>query len=135
MNTVIELPTSLPQPEVSENAGFGLPTKAGTDDIEKLTSAIARLETDLVTEREDRREKEFIFVAAIAFLGSVICFRLLDNTILSIILFLFELVILTGLATRMGVDWAVRGCGWLTHVVSEHFSKSGSSGGGDKPAA
>lgn len=123
MNTETESLASRPQSELPISAGFGVPENPGTDDIEKLTSAIARLETDLVAEREDRREKEFIFVAAIAFLGSVICFKLLDDTILSILLFLFELVILTGLATRMGVDWAVRGIGWLTHVVSEHFGK------------
>lgn len=130
MNIEIESPAPRQLPEVSVSAGFGVPENAGTDDIEKLTSAIARLETDLIAEREDRREKEFIFIAAIAFLSSVICFKLLDNTMMSIILFLFELVILTGLATRMGVDWAVRGIGWLTYVVSERFRKDTKT---DKP--
>jgi len=123
MSTETESPASPPRPDLSTSAGFGLPDKGGAAEVQQLTAAIARLETDLVAEREDRREKEFIFVAALAFLGSVICFKLLDNTILSIVLFLFELIILTGLVNRMGVDWAVRGIGWLTHVVTEHFQK------------
>lgn len=123
MSTEIESPAPNRDIEAGQNIGFGLPQKSGTGDIEKLTDAIAKLETDLVAEREDRREKEFIFVAVIAFFASVICFKLLDNTILSICLFLFELVILTGLANRMGVDWAVRGIGWLTHILSKRLDK------------
>lgn len=102
---------------------FGLPQKSGTTDHDKLTALIAQLETTLVAEREDRREKEFIYIAAIAFLSTVICFKLLDNTAISIVLFLFELIILAGLAQRMGVDWAVRGLGWLAHVISKKLDK------------
>ncbi|MGE7369756.1 hypothetical protein ACQKKX_11935 [Neorhizobium sp. NPDC001467] len=122
MNTEIEQPgaeEAIPK----RPTAFGLPQKSGTTDHEKLTAAIAQLETELVAEREDRREKEFIYIAAIAFLASVICFKLLEDTALSIFLFLFELIILTGLARRMGIDWAVRGLGWLAHIISKKFDK------------
>jgi len=135
MSIETESPSAPPQPKAAPpiSAGFGLPEKPGTPDVQKLTDAIAQLETTLLSEREAWREKEFIFIAAIAFLGSVICFKLLDNTLLSIMLFLFELIILTGLANRMGVDWAVRGIGWLTHIISERFSKNSKSDGGGTP--
>ncbi|WP_425963767.1 hypothetical protein [Rhizobium nepotum] len=123
MNTEIEPPGTDNTQKPRTTTGFDLPQKSGTTDHDKLTAAIAQLETALVSEREDRREKEFIFVAAIAFLASVICFKLLDNTALSIFLFLFELIILAGLANRMGVDWAVRGLGWLAHVISSRWEK------------
>ncbi len=124
MSTEPEPPaTEEPRP-AGGRAAFVLPQKSGSTDHDKLTALIAQLETDLIAEREDRREKEFIFIAALSFLASVICFKLLEDTALSLILFLFELIVLAGLAKRMGVDWAVRGLGWLAHIISRRLDPS-----------
>lgn len=111
-------------PPLKQDVSFDLPTTAADEDLGILAANIARLETDLAKEREDRKEKEFIYIGAIAFLASVLAFKVLDNTILSMLMFLFELIILAGLAKRMGVDWAVQGIGWLSHLISKRFESS-----------
>jgi hypothetical protein len=113
-----------PQIGETNEVSFDVPGLAEPADTRTLSANIAKLETDLANEREDRREKEFIYIAIIALLGAAILYKFLDNVIVWMSLFLFIIVIITGLASRMGVDWAVTSFGWLRHTIAGHFGKN-----------
>lgn len=122
MNTQTGSQASNPQPEAKDDLVFGLPAEADSASVKKLTGALAQVETTLLAEREAWKEKEFLYIAALALLGSVIFFKLLDGSYLSIILVaIFECILLFGLAKRLGVDWAEQMYGWLVHLLGDRL--------------
>jgi hypothetical protein len=84
-----------------------------------MAANIARLENDLSQEKNERLEERFIYVTIIAFLVDPLIYLAVKHPVVFLLLFLFQLVVLGGLAKRWGVDWAVTGLGWLAHQVTK----------------
>lgn len=93
---------------------------------DKLMENIYRLETDLDSEREERREERFRWVLLSTVLLNVTTYVAIENFWAWLLLFLLQLIGLLGYAQNQGVDWAVKLLGWLIHWISERF-------GGDRP--
>ena len=89
-----------------------------TKQISSLTNNIARLETSLNAEQEDRLEERFTWVCAVALLLDVLAISAMDGSWLFLPIFMLQLVILIGYAQKCGVDWAVQLLAWLLHKVS-----------------
>lgn len=90
-----------------------------------LAENIDRLSTELAQERDLRREERFYWILLAAFLGDIVAFKALDHFGVFMVLFMFELVVLIGIANRLGVDWAVQGLGWFLHWLSERVTLPG----------
>lgn len=85
---------------------------------EKLGDNVAKLETDLAMEREQRAEERFIWIATVAVLGDFIAYGMLRDFLGFALIFLLELIVLAVVARRLGVDWAVQLIGWLMFHIS-----------------
>lgn len=83
-----------------------------------LATNIAKLETDLATEKEERCEERFIWIAVVFGLLMTTVYTATESLPVFLMLFLLGLVLLIGIANRLGVDWAVQGVGWLMHWIS-----------------
>lgn len=124
MNTTGEGPNSPPapaqaQPEVTD--AFDVPAPVEHDGSGKLADNIARLETDLDAERDGRKEERFYWICLSAFLLDPLVYRGVDNFPAFIIIFMFQLVVLIGLAHKLGVDWAVKGLGDFLNFIKSGF--------------
>lgn len=107
-----------PEPErVHAGVGFNVPAPAG-----QLAANIAKLESDLASEKEERCEERFIWIAVCYIMGSALLYIAIQSVIVFMVLFLLGLIVLVGIARRLGVDWAVQGVGWLMHWISTQFS-------------
>ncbi len=82
---------------------------------EKLGDNVAKLESDLAMEREQRAEERFIWITTVAVLGDFIAYGMLRDFFGFALIFLLELIVLAIVARRLGVDWAVQLIGWA-HV-------------------
>jgi hypothetical protein len=100
--------------------GFSVPSGGGA-----LAENVAKLESDLATEREERCEERFIWIAICYILGSGLLYAAIQSLVVFLVLFLLGLVVLVGIAKRLGVDWAVQGVGWLMHWISTQANFSG----------
>lgn len=96
------------------------PSKAGepTETV-ALSANIARLETSLDTEKEERLEERFRWIVFTSLLLDVITVAALDGSWLFLPIFMLQLIVLIGFAKAYGVDWAERLIGQLLHWVSE----------------
>src|SRR4051812_21818516 len=66
--------------------------------------ALAALESDLQQEKDSRMEERFLWVVAVAILVDVIWFRDSPNPTFPIVVLVLELIALTILARRWGVE-------------------------------
>lgn len=82
---------------------------------------IAKLETDLDTERDERKEERFHWLAVTSILFDVIAVQAMGGSWLFIPIFMLQLVVLIGLAKKLGVDWAVQLIGTLLHMLTERW--------------
>lgn len=98
---------------------------------EKLGDNVAKLESDLAKEREERAEERFLWIAAVAVLFNFIGYALIKDVLAFIPIFVLELILLTVVARRLGVDWAVQLLGALMHSLSKKLG----GGKNDPPAA
>lgn len=110
--------------ELSKQGEFvGISTPAKGEVIPKeaaaLTDNIARLETSLDTEKEERLEERFRWICVTALLLDVIAVAALDGSWLFLPIFMLQLIALIGFAKAYGVDWAEQLIGQLLHWVSE----------------
>lgn len=122
MNTKTESPERKPKrgsPEQPEEEIYSLPEPSDGFGIEKLSDNIARLEIDLSAEAEARKEERFYWICACAFLADPLIYRVCDSFPPFLLIFMFQLVLLAGIAQKLGVDWAVQSIGWLLHWISE----------------
>ena len=87
--------------------------------IKPLSDNIARLETSLDTEREERLEERFRWICVTSLLLDVIAVAALDGSWLFIPIFMLQLIALIGFAKAYGVDWAEQLIGQLLHWVSQ----------------
>ncbi len=85
---------------------------------EKLGDNVAKLESDLAMEREQRAEERFIWITTVAVLGDFIAYGMLRDFFGFALIFLLELIVLAIVARRLGVDWAVQLIGWVMFHVS-----------------
>lgn len=113
--------------EEFEDGSTGL-TTFEPEQSDKLMENIYRLETDLDSEKEERREERFIWVLVVSVFFDVIAVSAMSGSWLFVPIFILQLIALLGYAQRLGVDWAVKLIGWLIHWVSERFD-----GSGDRP--
>jgi len=90
-----------------------------------IAENVAKLESDLATEREERNEERFIWIAVCFILSSALLYDAIESVIVFVMLFLLGLVLLVGIAKRLGVDWAVQGVGWLMHWIATRTSVVG----------
>lgn len=108
-------------PVEKKSGGFVVPTSGG-----QLAENAAKLEADLASEKEERSEERFIWISVVFILVAADVYKLIDSVIVFTLLFLLSLILLIGLAQRLGVDWAVQGVGWLMHWISEKTKIGGS---------
>ena len=90
-----------------------------TEANEALMKNIYRLETDLDSEKEDRKEERFNWICLSALLLDAVIIRSIDGSWLFVLLFMLQIILLLGMAQRLGVDWAVKTLGWFLHWISE----------------
>jgi hypothetical protein len=83
-----------------------------------LADNAAKLEADLASEREERCEERFIWIAVVFILSAGHVYASMDSIWAFLVLFLLSLIILIGIAQRLGVDWAVQSVGWLMHWIA-----------------
>lgn len=83
-----------------------------------LTDSIARLETSLDSEREERLEERFRWICVTSILVDVVAAVALDGSWIFVPLFMLQLIVLIGFAKAYGVDWAEQLIGQLLHWVS-----------------
>jgi hypothetical protein len=102
-------PVSLPS-----TGGLAVPTSSGA-----LSQNTAKLEADLSNEREERCEERFIWIALVFILASGHVYASMENFWAFLVLFLLSLILLIGIAKRLGVDWAVQSVGWFLHWIAE----------------
>jgi len=92
--------------------------------LNALMANIYRLETDLDSEKEERKEERFIWVCVAVVLVNMGFLIAIDGGSVSYLFLLaLQLVALLGYAKRLGVDWAVQGIGYLLHKLSGSFEK------------
>ena len=100
--------------EPAENSGVA----------DQLFQNIARLETDLSKERDERLEERFRWVCAVTVLVNLLTLTAIDGGSISyMMLLLLQLIVLLGYAQKLGVDWAVKLIGDLLNLVSNHLKK------------
>lgn len=98
---------------------FSLPDTDHDEGRAKLSDNIARLETDLDAQIDGRKEERFYWIAFVAFLIDPMIYRACESFPTFLLIFMFQLVILAGVAKELGVDWAVTSIGGLLHWISE----------------
>lgn len=106
-------------PVILPKSGFEQPAPSS-----RSSDNIAKLETDLAREKEERCEERFVWIAVV-FVLVCVPIALVVNFAVFVILFLLGLILLVGIAKRLGVDWAVQGVGWLMHWISTKASLGG----------
>lgn len=84
-----------------------------------LSDNIARLETSLATEKEKLLEERFWWICVATILFDVLAISAVDGSMLFVLIFLLELIVLAGLAKKYGLDWAEQMIGQLLHWVSK----------------
>lgn len=110
--------------QLSEQPDFiGIPEKKGavTSDVAALSNNIARLETELDAEREQRLEERFRWVCVMSLVLDVLAVSALDSSWLFLPIFMLQLIVMIGFAKAYGVDWAEQLIGQLLH----HLSRQG----------
>lgn len=95
--------------ELKERSALKLPKSARGED--RLAENISRLEYDLESERDGRREERFIWICALVVAFDAIIVPQVGFAFTGI--FLFEIVVLVFLAEHLGVDRAVQLMSWL----------------------
>ena len=118
MNTGSESPAKKPSQQPDGDT-FGVPEPSNGSGLPMLADNIARLEIDLDSEKEERKEERFYWICLAAFLLDIMAYQAMGSWFPFLLLFMFQLVVLVGVAQKLGVDWAVQGIGWLLHWVSE----------------
>lgn len=109
-------------PSDHERSGYDLPASHPS-----LSANIAKLESDLASEKELRCEERFIWIAVCYVLLMALLYTAMQSWFPFLLLFLLGLIVLVGIAERLGVDWAVRGVGGLMHWISEKANLGGKS--------
>ena len=92
-------------------------------EIAALANNIARLESRLDAEREERLEERFRWVCAATVLFDVVAVVAMDGSLLFLPIFMMQLIATLGYAKSCGVDWAEQLIGQLIHIVSERLKK------------
>ncbi|AUQ51100.1 hypothetical protein PhaeoP83_02851 [Phaeobacter inhibens] len=95
------------------------PSHSPRNDVVMLSANVARLETSLDAEKEERLEERFRWVVVTSILFDVIAISSVDGSWLFVPIFMLQLIVLIGFAKAYGVDWAERLIGQLLHWVSE----------------
>ncbi len=116
-----EKPEELPSLSAEPTGLFFESDDPNSEKHTALMSNIHRLETDLDTEKEERKEERFYWVGLAALLLDAIIIQAIDGSWLFVLLFILEVILLLGLAQRWGVGWAVKSLGWFLHWISEDF--------------
>jgi hypothetical protein len=75
--------------------------------VGQLLASMSQLQQDLIAEKDKRLEHSFYFIAGIAFLFSVIMAKFLESAGVTFGFVVIELLVLVGLARKLGVDWIV----------------------------
>jgi hypothetical protein len=119
MNIETESPPS--SPPVKPDT-FDLPASPDPEERAVLSSNIAKLQDDLDQERDERKEERFHWICVAAFLLDIVAYGALDSFWPFLVLFMFQLIVLVGIARRLGVDWAVHGFGWLLFWISQKLA-------------
>lgn len=109
-------PSQLPQ---LDDDAFSVPEPSNGSGLPTLADNIAKLETDLDAERDERKEERFHWICAMAFMLDIIAYQVMGSFPAFLLVFMFQLVFLVGVAKKLGVDWAVQGIGGLLHWISE----------------
>lgn len=125
MSTTSDAPSpKVPEPTVELSLDVIDSAEEATPQQNKLMSNISQLETDLDTEKEERKEERFIWACAVVvLLNALVLVSIGGGSFSFTLLFLFQLVVMLGVANKLGVDWAVRGIGWLLHQIAKHLDK------------
>ncbi|MBM1690374.1 hypothetical protein [Sulfitobacter geojensis] len=92
-------------------------------DVDALTNNIARLETSLDSEKEERLEERFRWICVTSVLFDIIAIVALEGSWLFLPVFMLQLILLIGFAKAYGVDWAEQLIGQLLHWVSQQNKK------------
>lgn len=87
-----------------------------------LSGNIAELETSLEQEREGRKEERFYWVLACCILVDPLIFNVMNGGWGFAPLLLLQIIMLIGLAKRLGVDWAVELLSWTFEVIAKRKS-------------
>lgn len=85
----------------------------------KLGDNVAKLESDLAREKEERQEERFLWISGAVVLLNFIGYALIKDIAAFIPLFLLQLILLVVLARRLGVDWAVQAIAWLMFQIRQ----------------
>lgn len=88
-----------------------------------LTDNIARLESRLDAEREERLEERFRWVCATSILFDVVAVVAMNGSWLFLPIFMLQLIATIGYAKACGVDWAEQLIGQLLHIIEERLRK------------
>ena len=121
MNTKDDDSTNAPDCDAEFEDGSNELSAFEPDKAGKLMENIYRLETDLDSEKEERREERFTWLLAVVVLLDIIAVSAMDGSALFIPIFILELIALLGYAQKLGVDWAVKLIGWFIYWLSERF--------------
>ncbi|MDB6181151.1 hypothetical protein [Paracoccus fistulariae] len=89
-----------------------------SSDVAALSNNIARLETELDAEREQRLEERFRWICAMSLVLDVLAVSALDGSWLFVPIFMLQLIVMIGFAKAYGVDWAEQLIGQLLHHLS-----------------
>ncbi|WP_116082058.1 hypothetical protein [Tropicimonas sp. IMCC34011] len=117
-------PPEGPQPKTASpefSTGGALETLNATP----LMENIAKLETDLDAEKEERREERFYWICGVAISFDVIAIQAVSGSWLFAPVFMLQLILLVGIAQRLGVDWAVQMIGALFHWMTSRGKPGG----------
>ena len=124
MNTETGLPQRH-QGEPLDADAFELPEPRNGSGVSTLADAVAQLEDDLNTERDERKEERFRWICLSALLFDVIAFPVINHFGAFLLIFLFQTVIILGTAQRLGLDWAVKLLGSFYHWMLENLKIRG----------
>lgn len=125
MSTEAGSPKPENAPPPLEVDALALPEPSDGSGRATLSDNIARLETDLDAEKEERKEERFYWICVSAFLIDVIIYSSIGSFWGFILLFMFQLIVLIEIAQKLGVDWAVQMMGWLLHWIAERGKLDG----------
>lgn len=87
-----------------------------------LTDNIARLETSLDTEKEQRLEERFRWICSTAVLIDIIAVVAMNGSWAFLPIFMLQLIVMIGFAKAYGVDWAEQLIGQLLYTVSKKWA-------------
>lgn len=103
---------------------FGLPSEDGDEDdssIHIFANTIAQLQDELQKVKDDRNEERLYWLFAGFLPVNVIIYIALENWIPFILLFIFQLFVMLGLARKFGHEWAEQTIGSVLNFIVHHL--------------